>query len=202
MYYRNKVLFLIGLLVVVFGSSVLAQDNNRRFQPLDRSFGYHFEYPTQTHSVRTSNVLDPATVDVAFGALIAVEPNDSYLYADGAQPSYLTRMRVLAGYNSELVGDDADLTAYLGVSPLLEYDPANATVEHITLGGQPAVRASGIPVVPGEGMTEIITVFEGLLYQIVIEPAPLQLGFDFNDQIILDPVYDSILNSWQFGASF
>jgi hypothetical protein len=168
------------------------------FQPLDRSFGYRFEYPIQTHSVRTSNVLDPATVDVAFGALIAVEPNDSYLYANGAQPTYLTRMRVLGGFNAEPVADNTDLTQYLGTSPLLEYDPTSATIEHITLGGQPAVRAVGIPVVPGEGMTEIIAVFDGLLYEIVIEPAPLQLGFDPTDGIILDPAYDGILNSWVF----
>lgn len=168
------------------------------FQPMDRSFGYHFEYPIQTHSVRTSNVMDPAAADVAFGALIAVEPNDSYLYGDGSQPTYLTRMRVLAGFNAEQVADNTDLTQFLGTSPLLEYDPTSATIEHITLGGQPAVRAVGIPVVPGEGMTEIIAMFDGLLYEIVIEPAPLQLGFDPNNEIILDPVYDSILNSWVF----
>lgn len=168
------------------------------FEPLDRGFGYHFEYPLQTHSVRTSNVMDPATMDVSFGALVAVEPNDSYLYANGAQPTYLTRMRVLAGFNTELVADDADLTQHLGTSPLLEYDSASATVEQITLGGQPAVRATGIPVFPGEGATEIIAVFEGLLYEIVIEPAPLQLGFDPAERIVLDPVYEDILNSWVF----
>ena len=191
---RNLQLLIVLALAAVLGSTVLAQDN-RIFQPLDRGFGYHFEYPVQTHSVRTSNVMDPATVDVALGALIAVEPNDSYLYANGAQPTYLTRMRVLAGFNTELVEDNTDLTAYLGISPLLDYDP---TVEHVTLGGQPAVRATGIPVVPGEGMTDIITVFDGLLYEILIEPAPLQMGFDPSDEIILDRVYEDILNSWVF----
>ena len=193
-------LVIILLLGTLLSSTVFAQET-RTFRPLDRGFGYRFDYPVQTHSVRTSNVMDPATVDVALGALVGVEPNDSYLYADGAQPTYLTRMRVLAGFNTELVDDNADLTAYLGVSPLLEYDPASATVEHITLGGQPAVRASGIPVVPGEGMTDIIAVFDGLLYEIVIEPAPLQVGFDYNDQIVLDPVYEEILTSWVFETS-
>jgi hypothetical protein len=111
-------------------------------------------------------------------------------------------MRVLAGFNSEIVADDADLSQFLGTAPLLEYDPANATVEQITLGGQPAVRASGIPVVPGEGMTEIIAVYDGLLYEIIIEPAPLQLGFDLNDDIVLDPVYQNILNSWVFESLY
>ena len=192
----SVIIVLLLALSVTIGAQ--AQDT-RTFEPLDRSFGYHFDYPLATHSVRTSNAMTPATVDVAFGALIAVEPNDSYLFADGAQPTYLTRMRVLAGFNTELVADDADLTQYLGKSPLLEYAPADAAViEHITLGGQPAVRATGIPVMPGEGPTDIIAVFDGLLYEIVIEPAPLQLGFDPNDMIVLDPVYQNILDSWVF----
>jgi hypothetical protein len=194
---RNALLVVIFGIIAVLTSAVLAQDH-RTFEPLDRGFGYRFDYPVQTHSVRTSNVMPPAEVAVPFGGLIAVEPNDSYLYAGGVQPTYLTRMCVLAGFNAELVADDADLTAYLGNSPLLQYASADVTVEHITLGGQPAVRATGIAVAPGEGATEIITVFEGLLYEIVIEPAPLQLGFDFDDEIVLDPVYTDILNTWVF----
>jgi hypothetical protein len=197
----RKLLILLLLLSLAVGIAAQAQERElRAFQPLDRGFGYSFDYPVQTHSVRTSNVMEPAVTTISFGALVAVEPNDSYLYADGAQPTYLTRMRVLAGFNAEPVADDADLTQYLGTSPLLEYDPSGATVEQITLGGQPAVRASGIPVFPGEGATDIIAVFDGLLYQIVIEPAPLQLGFDPADAIILDPVYADILDSWVFGV--
>ena len=180
------ILVLLGMLIV---TAVAQAQDTRTFEPLDRSYGYHFDYPLQTHSVRTSNVERPATVDVAFGALIAVEPNDSYLYADGAQPTYLTRMRVLAGFNTDLVPDNVDLTQYLGTSPLLAYDKTGATIESITLGGQPAVRATGIPVTPGEGSTDIITVFDGLLYEIVIEPVPLHLGFDPVDTVVLDPVY-------------
>lgn len=191
---------LVSLALIV--TMVTQAQDKRTFLPLDRSFGYNFDYPVETHSVRTSNVTDPATVDVSFGALIAVEPNDAYLYAGDAQPSYLSRMRILAGFNQERVADDADLAQYLGRSPLLEYDPANASVEAISLGGQPAVRASGIPVVPGEGATEIIAVYDGLLYEIVIEPAPLQLGFDMADEILLDPVYAEILDTWQFEALY
>lgn len=194
---RTSILFIVVVLVTILGSSTLAQDNHE-FQPLDRGYGYRFEYPLATHSVRTSNIMEPATTDVAFGALIAVEPNVLYLYADGAQPTYLTRMRILAGFNAEPVSDDADLTQFLGTSPLLEYEPSTATVESITLGGQPAVRATNIPVVPGEGITEIIAVFDGLLYEIVIEPAPLQMGFDMSDEIFLDPVYADILTTWVF----
>jgi hypothetical protein len=197
MNFRSVLLVVIALFSIALGTA--AAQENRAFQPLDRSFGYRFDYPLETHSVRISNLAEPG-VDVPFGGLIAVEPNDSYLYAGGAQPTYLTRMRVLAGYNSELVADDADLTAFLGASPLLSYDSADATVESITLGGQPAVRATGVPVVPGEGATEIITVFNGLLYAIVIEPAPLQLGFDLREAITLDPIYDDILSSWVFEA--
>jgi hypothetical protein len=198
---QTRLLVILSLLLAA-GLLVAQAQDNRNFQPMDRGYGYQFEYPLESHSVRTSNIMDPATIDVPFGALIAVEPNDAYLYADGAQPSYLTRMRVLAGFNSEIVADDADLSQFLGTAPLLEYDPANATVEQITLGGQPAVRASGIPVVPGEGMTEIIAVYDGLLYEIIIEPAPLQLGFDLNDDIVLDPVYQNILNSWVFESLY
>ena len=193
---KFSAMLVLGLILL---TSLVAQaQDTHTFHPLDRGFGYQFDYPLQTHSVRTSNVLDPATVDVNFGALIAVEPNDSYLYADGAQPTYLTRMRVLAGFNTEPVAENADLTQYLGTSPLVEYNKADAMIEEITLGGQPAVRASGIPVVPGEGLSEIIAVFDGMLYEIVIEPAPLQLGFDPTDEIVLDPVYEDILNSWIF----
>lgn len=193
---------LLITLVMAFGivAGVAAQTDTRTFEPLDRGFGYRFDYPVTTHSVRTSNLLEPAGLAIPFGGLIAVEPNDSTIYAAGTQPTYFTRMRVLAGFNAEPVADDADLTAYLGTSPLLQYDSANATVASTTLGGQPAVRASGIPVVPGEGATEIIAVFDGLLYSILIEPAPLQLGFDTSDTIMLDPVYETILASWVFEA--
>ena len=194
---RTVLLIVIAGFIAVLTSAVVAQDN-RSFDPLDRGFGYSFDYPVQTHSVRTSNLMEPAELAAPFGALIAVEPNDLYLYAGGAQPTYLTRMRVLAGFNAELVADEADLAQYLGTSPLLQYDRVDVTVEQIMLGGQPAVRATGIPVVPGEGVTEIITVFEGLLYEIVIEPAPLQLGFDFNNEVVLDPIYYNILNTWVF----
>lgn len=189
----------IFTLVLALGvvTSVAAQDT-RTFEPLDGALAYRFDYPVDTHSVRTSNLFEPAEATIPFGGLISVEPNDSHLYANDAQPTYLTRMRVLAGYNAELVADDADLTQYLGTSPLLQYNPADATIETITLGGQPAVRASNIPVVPGEGATEIIAVYEGLLYEIVIEPAPLQLGFDTSADIVLNPVYEDILNSWVF----
>ena len=133
--------------------------------------------------------------------MVAVEPNDLYLYADGAQPTYLTRIRILAGINAEPVGADVDLTAYLGSAPLLQYNPADAAVEAITLGGQPALRASGIPVTPGEGSSEIIAAFDGTVYEIVIEAVPLQLGFDTRDTGVLDPTVESILNSWVFEAN-
>jgi hypothetical protein len=194
----RKLSVMLVLLTALVACATAQEQDTRTFEPLDRGFGYRFEYPIQTHSVRTSNVLDPATADSPFGGLIAVEPNDSYLYANGAQPTYLTRMRVLAGFNAELVADDVDLSQHLGRSPLLEYDRIGVTVEPITLGGQPAVRATGIPVFPGEGATEIIAVFEGLLYEIVIEPAPLQLGFDPAESVVLDPVYEDILTSWVF----
>lgn len=194
---RSVLLFVIAVVSTVLTSAVLAQDS-RSFEPLDRGFGYRFDYPVRTHSVRTSNLMQPAELAVPFGALIAVEPNDSYLYAGGAQPTYFTRMRVLAGFNAEQVADDIDLASYLGTSPLLQYDPANVTVELMTLGGQPAVRATGIPTAPGAGTTEIITVFEGLVYEIIIEPVPLQLGFDAGAEVVLDPVYSDILNTWAF----
>ncbi len=194
----RKLSIFIGLMLMLTMTVAAQLPDTRTFQPLDRGFAYRFDYPINTHSVRTSNLTEPANINLSFGSLISVEPNDSYLYADDAQPTYFTRMRVLAGYNPEPMADDADLTQYLGTSPLLAYDPADAVVEAITLGGQPAVRASGIPQVPGAGITEIIAVYEGLLYQIVIEPVPLQLGFDPSDDMVLDSVYEAILDTWVF----
>ena len=192
------IVVLITLLMVLTRLFAVYAQVGSTFQPLDRGFNYQFEYPMETHSVRTSNLLEPEGTQISFGALIAIEPNDSYLYAGGAQPTYLTRMRVLAGINADPVNDTGELGEYLGRSPLLRYDKASATVEQITLGGQPALRVDGIPVVPGHGATEIIVAFEGLVYQIVIEPVPMQLGFEANDPPELDPIYEGILNSWTF----
>ncbi len=194
----HKILITIILALILLASFTVQAQDTRTFEPLDRALAYQFDYPIATHSVRTSNLTEPLDTQVIFGGLIAVEPNDSYLYANGAQPTYFTRMRLLAGYNTELVAEDADLTQFLGTSPLLDYDPVDATMETIMLGGQPAVRASGIPLIPGAGITEIIAAYDGLLYQIIIEPVPLQMGFDPSDEIALDPVYEDILESWVF----
>ena len=196
----RKFLLVLVLALGLVAPAAAQTADMRTFEPQDRGLGYHFDYPIATHSVRTSNLTAPTDYEPVFGGLISVEPDDSYLYADDAQPTYFTRMRVLAAYNAELVADDADLTQYLGTSPLLQYDPADATVETTTLGGQPAVKASGIPNTPGAGSTEIIAAFDGLLYEIVIEPYPLGLGFDSSADITLDPVYEDILNSWVFGS--
>lgn len=204
MFHKLFVVFTALLVIVILILSRLLPayaQNHTTFHPLDRGFGYNFQYPLETHSVRTSNLTEPEGIDIPFGALVAVEPNDSYLYADGAQPTYLTRIRILAGINAEPVGADVDLTAYLGSAPLLHYNPADAEVEAITLGGQPAVRVSGIPVTPGEGSSEIITAFDGMVYEIVIEAVPVGLGFDTSDRVVLDPTVEAILNSWVFEAT-
>ena len=163
--------------------------------------GYQFDYPLGTHCVRTSNLAEPADFLVAFGALIALEPNDSVIYGDAAAPTHFTRMRVLANaYDTAIDAEAFDLSTLAGTLPLLRYDPAEAVVEATTLGGMPAVRVSGIPIGPeGAEATEIIAAFEGLVYQIVIEPVTLGLGFDPDVEYALDTAtYEEVLSSWRF----
>lgn len=197
---RKFIIALLLLLTAVGLVSAQESVNTRTFESLDRGLGYSFDYPIDTHSVRTSNLQQPTDMDVVFGGLIAVEPNDSYLYADDAQPGYLTRMRVLVD-TEVAVDENVDLAALAGTLPLIQYDASELTVQEITLGGQPAVRVDGIPVVPGEGATEIITYFDGLIYEIVIEAFPLGLGFNPDEEVVIDPVYDDILNSWVFTSA-
>jgi hypothetical protein len=195
----GKLTMLLVLLLVLVGAAAAQDDASRTFEPLDRGLAYQFEYPIATHSVRTSNLAEPANFPVVFGGLVAVEPNDATIYAAEAAPTHFTRMRVLANAHEELVdAEGLDLTRFVGALPLLSYDPALATITETTLGGQPALRVS-VPYGPeGTEVIEIISHFDGLIYQIVIEPVPLGLGFQPDVAYVIDPTYETILDSWVF----
>lgn len=194
---RKFVLFGWALLALSTAAAFGQASQTREFLPLDRGLGYRFDYPVETHSVRTGNLQQLVDTDVVFGGLIAVEPNDSYLYSDGAQPTYQTRMRVLVD-TSVVVSEDVDLASLAGTLPLIQYDASDLSIQATTLGGLPAARVDGIPVGLGANASEIIAYYDGLIYEIVIEPFPLGLGYSPDQQTVLDPVFEDILSSWDF----
>lgn len=189
---RKFVLLFMMLFAVVGGVSGQAATATRVFEPLDRSLNYRFSYPLETHSVRTTNLYEPlAAGPIVYGALAAVEPNDSYLYAGPDVPeSAATQMRILA---IPLGGAPESLAALVGTLPLWQRDMVNGEVREITLGGQPAVRVDD----PDWKATEIISYYGGVVYQIVIDVVPIHLGFRLSN-MGYDPVYDDILASWEF----
>jgi hypothetical protein len=191
----RKLILPLFVLALLSANVLFAQEAaTRTFRPLDRGLLYQFDYPVETHSVRTSNLQLPEDAVVVAGGLVAVEPNDSYIYAAEVEPTYTSRMRILVQPD---LAADSELSSLAGTLPLIQYDLQDLTVEETTLGGQPAVRVDGIPLTPGAGTTEIITAYEGLIYEIVIEPVPLGMGFESFD-VTLDPVYEGILDSWEF----
>lgn len=193
---RKFALLLILLLTTALAISVHAQDDAIRvFEPMDRSLNYRFAYPMATHSVRTTNLFEPHsdTYPLVFGGLIAVEPNDSYIYnGPKLDTDHATQMRVLA---TPVESAPASLGDLSGTLPLWPHDPSiPVTKQEITLGGQPAVRIA----TEDHLTTEIISYYDGVLYEIVIDPVILYMGFTLPEGTTYDPVYDDILKSWEF----
>jgi hypothetical protein len=187
---------LVLILLLSAAVSVHAQDEAIRvFEPMDRSLNYRFAYPMATHSVRTTNLFEPQsdTYPLVFGGLIAVEPNDSYIYNGPKLDSdHATQMRVLATPVEAAPESLGDLS---GTLPLWPYDPGMVvTKQDITLGGQPAVRIDA----DDQQTTEIISYYDGVLYEIVIDPVILFMGFTLPEGTSYDPVYDQLLASWEF----
>lgn len=189
----RKLLLLLILLLAVTGAAGAQAGDLRVFEPLDRSLNYRFSYPMTSHSVRTSNLFEPSAenVPLVFGGLIAVEPNDSYIYVGPSLPEErATRMRVLA---FPVESAPADLASLAGTLPLWHSDSLGSGVQPTLLGGQPAVRIDDAD----RQATEIIAYYDGVVYEIVIEPVVLYMGFRL-ETWQYDPVYDDILASWEF----
>ena len=192
----RKFALLLALLLLTAVVTVHAQDQALRvFEPMDRSLNYRFAYPMATHSVRTSNLFQPQNnpYPLVFGGLIAVEPNDLYIYnGPKLDTDHATQMRVLATPVASAPASLADLS---GTLPLWPHDPLmSVTKQDITLGGQYAVRIE----TEDRWTTEIISYYDGVLYEIVIEPVTLYLGFTLPEGTTYDPIYDQILASWEF----
>jgi hypothetical protein len=189
---KFAVLFLF-LFATVGVITAQTDDATRIFEPLDRGLNYRFTYPLATHSVRTTNLFELATSEpIVFGGQVAVEPNDSYLYAGPDVPeSAATQMRILAIPTAEAPASLADL---IGMLPLWQRDAIGSDVQEITLGGQPAVRVDD----SDRQATEIIAYYDGVIYEIVIDVVPLSLGFRLPEGTTYAPVYDDILASWEF----
>lgn len=190
----RKFALLLVLITAIAAGRVAAQaDETRVFEPLDRGLNYRFSYPLATHSVRTTNLFEPASTEpIVFGGQIAVEPNDSYLYAGPyTDLNRATQMRVLAIPAAEAPASLADL---IGTLPLWNRDAVSGEVQEITLGGQPAVRVDDAD----RQATEIIAYYDGIIYEIVIDMVPLNIGFRLPEGTTYDPLYDAILASWEF----
>lgn len=189
----RKLFVLLLLLLAVTGVAGAQSGDLRVFEPMDRSLNYRFSYPMASHSVRTSNLFEPYAEDVplVFGGLIAVEPNDSYIYVGPSFPEErATRMRVLA---FPVASAPANLASLAGTLPLWHSDSIGSGVQPMLLGGQPAVRVDDAD----RQATEIIAYYDGAVYEIVIEPVVLYMGFRL-ESWHYDPVYDQLLASWEF----
>ena len=105
--------------------------------------------------------------------------------------NHATQMRVLA---TPIGAAPASLASLVGTLPLWGADLFAGEIKNIALGGQPAVRLDD----RDRQTTEIIAYYDGVLYEIVIDPLILFMGFTLPEGTTYDPVYDQILASWEF----
>ena len=148
------------------------------------------EYPLAFYSI-WSGIPGGTSRDseIFFPGVITIRPNDSVIYGVQFDTAYQIRIAMSAGQG------DLEMSM-LGTGPLIQYEASlfePGDVQRLSLNGVTAFRIDHIPVgAQGEITMHIITVTEGRMIEIVVEPIAEVGGVAIEGLDIVNQIIDSL----------
>lgn len=183
-------LLLTGLMQVFAQEATVAPDATARtYRTPDAN--YTFTYPLDYYSVRQT-LVGADNPNIIFPGALEIALNDSLIYRDGQGTIAKVTVAGMA------VPDGTELDAsLLGTGPLMQYAPDMIQpdqVQQIDLGGVPALRVDNVPVGQAGALTDMLAMYNGILYEITIEPVTTGAAGQVNG----DDLLQSILDTFEF----
>lgn len=167
--------------------TVAATANEREFAAkwlvYQADSGYAIRYPLATYSVRQGSTSSP---EVFYPGVQVLVPNDSFNYREPRATTYQLSIAVSVNSHHLSLNQPEQL---LASGQLLAFEPAllqGKTIQHITLGGEPALRVADLAVGPVGITTLIVTIQHDRVCELLVEPAQR-----FSNQADLAPVAEN-----------
>lgn len=184
----------------VAGADTTALDTSN-WQPFKADSGYEIRYPLALYSVR--DAASPS--DVLYPGVKAITPNDSFYYGKPHATTYKISIAVRENGANLTLDNQAEL---LAGSALMQYDPqllAGHDIQAVTLDGVKALRVDGLEVGPTGVTAQIVTIHNGLIYELLVEPyqitgnqaEPFDIGGS-NSQS--EALFETILAAFKFNS--
>lgn len=149
---------------------------------------YSFEYPQELYSIRSGN--DAPHLDALWPGVVELSPNDNFNDVLGQPLSQMYRIRVAVQENHANLSMDDPVGLMSGRGGMLiQYATSLVDRDRIhpfQFGEQAALRVDDLPVGQAGTATQIMTIFNGKIYQWLIEP--VQTSGDTRNQRYVEEI--------------
>lgn len=151
------------------GAPIPVDVSNATWKDYQADSGYRISYPLELYSMR-DGVSPP---DALFPGTKVIEPNDSFSYREPRTITY--RLSITVRENPLGLSLDTP-DALLAQGGLIAYDPElldEGSIQTVQLGGADALRVDDLSVGPASIATQIITLRDDRIVEILVEPRQL-----------------------------
>lgn len=131
--------------------------------------GYRVSYPLEIYSMRDGD----SPSDVLFPGTKVIEPNDAFSYQEPRAITYQLSITVRENPLSLSLNAPEALLAQGGI---IAYKPemlSEGTIQTVQLDGAEALRVDDLPVGPAGIATQIITIHQDRIVELLVEPKQL-----------------------------
>ncbi len=151
------------------GTIIPADASSATWMAYQADSGYRVSYPLELYSMRDGD----SPSDVLFPGTKVIEPNDAFSYQEPRAITY--QLSITVRENTQGLSLDAP-EALLARGGLIAYEPemlSEDSIQTVQLGGVDALRVDDLSVGPAGIATQIITMRDDRIVEILVEPKQL-----------------------------